>query len=78
MDKHTVKLYSRAYKDLDGIYEYIPHNLSEPIVANNMINTLEEGILSLEQFPECGAIRKKFTFYAKKIQKRLDFSQIKC
>ena len=58
MDKYTVKLYPRAYKDLDGIYEYIAHNLSEPIVANNMIKTLEEGILSLEQFPERGAIRR--------------------
>ena len=58
MDKYTVKLYARAYRDLDGIYEYIANNLSEPTIASNMIDTLEEAIYSLEYLPERGAIRR--------------------
>lgn len=58
MDKYTVKLYARAYRDLDGIYEYIANNLSEPMVASNMIDTLEEAIYSLEYLPERGTIRR--------------------
>ena len=51
MDKYTVKLYARAYRDLDGIYEYIANNLSEPTIASNMIDTLEEAIYSRSIFP---------------------------
>ena len=58
MDKYTVKLYTRAYRDLDGIYEYIANNLSEPTIASNMIDPLEEAIYSLEYLPERGAIRR--------------------
>lgn len=58
MDKYTVKLYARAYRDLDGIYEYIANNLSEPTIASNMIDTLEEAIYSLEYLPERGTIRR--------------------
>jgi len=58
LDKYTVKLYARAYRDMDGIYEYIANNLSEPTVASNMIDTLEEAIYSLEYLPERGAIRR--------------------
>lgn len=58
MDNFTVKLYSRAYSDLDGIYSYIANNLSEPSVAGNLVDALENAILSLEQMPERGAIRK--------------------
>lgn len=58
MDKYTVKLYPGAYRDLDSIYSYIANSLSEPITADNMILAIENAILSLEQFPERGAIRK--------------------
>ena len=58
MDKFAVKLYARAYRDLDGIYDYIAHNLLEPAVATNMIDALEEAIFSLEYLPERGAIRR--------------------
>ena len=57
MDKYVVKLYARAYRDLDEIYSYIANNLSEPDIANNLANSLEEAIFSLEQLPERGAIR---------------------
>lgn len=58
MDKFTVKLYARAYRDLDGIYTYIAENLSEPGTASNIIDEIETAIFSLEQFPERGALRK--------------------
>lgn len=62
MDKYVVKLYARAYRDLDEIYAYIAKNLSEPDTALNMVNALEEAIFSLEQMPERGAIRRIGTY----------------
>lgn len=58
MDKYVVKLYARAYRDLDGIYTYIAENLLEPGTALNMVDELEKAIFSLEQLPERGAIRR--------------------
>ena len=58
MDKYVVKLYARAYRDLDGIYTYIAKNLSEPGTALNMVDALEEAIFSLELMPERDAIRR--------------------
>lgn len=58
MNKYVVKLYARAYRDLDGIYTYIAENLSEPDAALNVIDELEKAIFSLEQFPERGSIRR--------------------
>jgi plasmid stabilization system protein ParE len=57
LDKFIVKLYSRAYHDLDDIYTYIAENLFEPDTALNMIDELERAIFSLGQLPERGAIR---------------------
>lgn len=57
MNKYAVKLYARAYRDLDGIYAYIAENLLEPDTALNMVDELENAIFSLEQLPERGAIR---------------------
>ena len=57
MDKFIVKLYSRAYQDLDDIYIHIAENLLEPDTALNMIDELEKAILSLEQLPERGTVR---------------------
>lgn len=58
MDNYVVKLYARAYRDLDGIYTYIAENLLEPGIALNMIDELEKAIFSLEQLPERGATRR--------------------
>lgn len=58
MDKYVVKLYARAYRDLDDIYTYIAKNLLEPGTALNMVDELEKAIFSLEQLPERGAIRR--------------------
>ncbi len=58
MDKCFVKLYARAYRDLEEIYAYIAENLLEPAAAGRIIDELEKAILSLEQLPERGAIRR--------------------
>ena len=51
MDKYSVKLMSRALKDLDGIYNYIAHTLLEPETALNLVNRIEDAILSLDTMP---------------------------
>lgn len=58
MDKYTVTLLSRAYQDLDEIYEYIAAKLSEPNIAEKLIDALEDTIFSLETMPNRGARRK--------------------
>ncbi len=58
MDKYTVKLLSRAYRDLDGIYAYIAETLLEPGTATKLLDALEEAIFSLEKLPRRGARRK--------------------
>lgn len=58
LDKYTVKLYARAYQDLEEIYSYIANSLLEPDTALNMVDALETAILSLAQFPERGVIRR--------------------
>ena len=50
-DKYEVVLLGRAFRDLDSIYSYVANSLSEPGVAQNLLNELEEGIHSLEQMP---------------------------
>ena len=45
MDRYTVKLYSRADRDLDNIYSYIAHNLLAPGTAvNEAIYNLNAGL----------------------------------
>lgn len=58
MDKFSIKIYSRAYHDLDDIYAYIAKKLLEPTVALKIVGKIETAIFSLETFPERGALRK--------------------
>ena len=62
MDKYVVKLYTRAYWDLDDIYTYIAKTLLEPGTALDVVDELEEAIFSLEQLPERGSIRRVGTY----------------
>lgn len=57
-NRYTVKLLPRAYRDLDGIYEYIAETLIEPGIAAKLADSLEEAIFSLESMPQRGALRK--------------------
>lgn len=58
LDKYVVKLYTRAYRDLDDIYAYIAETLLDPDTALNMVDELENAISSLGQLPERGAVRR--------------------
>lgn len=58
MDKYKVKLYARAYRDMDDIYAYIANNLYEPDAARSIIDGFEKAIFSLELMPERGAVRR--------------------
>jgi toxin ParE1/3/4 len=58
LDKYVVRLLSRAYRDLDGIYAYIAETLLEPSTAQKLLDVLEEAIFSLEELPKRGAPRR--------------------
>ena len=51
LDKYSVKLMSRAQRDLDGIYAYIAQTLLEPGTALDLVEDIEREILSLEHMP---------------------------
>ncbi len=70
MDNYSVKLYARASRDLDEIYKYIANNLAEPLIAENLIDAIENAIINLEYFPERGAIRQ-IGIYANKNYRQL-------
>lgn len=53
-----MKLYARAFRDLDNIYSYIAESLLEPETALRIVEKIEATILSLEQMPERGALRR--------------------
>ncbi|MFC2475944.1 MAG: hypothetical protein ACFNTU_00440 [Catonella sp.] len=38
MDKYSIKIYSRAYRDLEQIFAYIAEELLEPAIALEMID----------------------------------------
>lgn len=57
-NNYSVKLMSRAMRDLDNIYAYIAKTLLEPGTADCLIDTLEQEILSLESMPYRCAERK--------------------
>jgi plasmid stabilization system protein ParE len=44
-------MFDRAYRDLDGIYDYIANTLMEPGVALSIVNNIEFAILSLDTMP---------------------------
>ena len=58
MDKYTVKLMPRAYRDLDEIYVYIAAHIGVKETAVNLIDELEKAILTLDLMPYRGAERK--------------------
>ncbi len=57
-EQYTVKLMSRALRDLDNIYQYIAETLLEPGTALDLVDTIEREILSLQQFPNRCPVRR--------------------
>ena len=62
MDEYTVKLMQRAYNDLDDIYNYIADDFKEIGTAEKMADSLEDAILSLDEKPYRGSIRRTGAF----------------
>lgn len=58
MAEYDVKLTSKAFSDIEGIYKYISENLCANSSAINIVNQIEEAIFSLETFPNRGSIRR--------------------
>lgn len=69
MDKYSVKLMSRALQDLNGIYDYIANTLLEPGTALNLVNRIENAILSLETNPYRCPERKR-GYYANRVYRQ--------
>ena len=65
MDKYTVMLLPRAYREIDEIFGYIANDLTEPETALKMVDTIEAAILSLEQMPHRCAVRSHGIYASK-------------
>ncbi len=52
MEKYKVKLNSRAYRDLEDIYEYILRELQAPEAAKRQTDRIKQAIKSLDVFPQ--------------------------
>ncbi len=52
MVKYKVKLNSRAYRDLEEIYEYIQRELQAPGAAKGQTDRIKQAIKTLEVFPQ--------------------------
>ena len=52
MDKYSVILYPRAFRDIDDIYAYIAHEKMSPENAKGQTDRIWDAIKSLEQLPE--------------------------
>ena len=62
MAKYTVKLMQRASGDLDDIYNHIADDFKEIGTAEKMADVLEDAILSLDEMPYRGSIRRTGAF----------------
>ena len=62
MAKYTIKLLQRASDDLDNIYNHIANDFKEIGTAERMADTLEDAILSLDEMPYSGSIRRTGAF----------------
>ncbi len=51
MDKYTVRLYPRAYSDIDDIYSYIAFDKLSPENARGQTDRIWKAIFTLEDLP---------------------------
>ena len=52
LDKYSVKLLKRAYRDIEEIYAYIAYEKLAPENALGQTNRIKKAILDLEIFPQ--------------------------
>ena len=62
MVKYTIKMLQRASDDLDNIYNHIADDFKEIGTAEKMAGALEDAVLSLEEIPYRGSIRRTGAF----------------
>lgn len=62
MAKYTVKLMQRASGDLDDIYNHIADDFKEIGTAEKMADVLGDAILSLDEMPYRGSVRRTGAF----------------
>ncbi|WP_460179022.1 type II toxin-antitoxin system RelE/ParE family toxin [Campylobacter concisus] len=58
MNKYKVLISPQAYEELEVIYKYIALSLPSPAAANSTLEAIKNTILSLDEMPNRGAIRK--------------------
>ena len=58
MSKYKVLISPQAYEELEAIYKYIAMSLLSPAAANSTLEAIKNAILSLDEMPNRGAIRK--------------------
>ena len=63
MVKYTIKMLQRASDDLDNIYNHIADGFKEIGTAEKMADALEDAILSLDEMPYRGSIRRTTIVY---------------
>ena len=52
LDKYSVRLYKRAFRDLDSIYKYIAYDKQAPENAKGQVERIKKAILNLDTFPQ--------------------------
>ncbi len=62
MVKYTIKMLQRASNDIDSIYNHIAEDFKEVNIAEKMVDALEDAILSLDEMPYRGAVRRVGAF----------------
>ena len=62
MVKYTIKMLQRASDDLDNIYNHIADDFKKIGTAEKMADVLEDAVLSLEEMPYRGSIRRTGAF----------------
>ena len=52
MENYKIKLYLRAYRDLDSIYSYIAYEKLAPENARGQVDRIKAAVLGLDTFPQ--------------------------
>jgi len=58
LNKYKVLISPQAYEELEAIYKYIALSLLSSGAANSTLEAIKNAILSLDEMPNRGAIRK--------------------
>lgn len=68
-EKYTVKITQQAQEQIREIISYIRFTLQAPETAMKMLDTLQEEIASLDQFPNCIPLTEEEPWHSQGIHK---------